>query len=184
MITKTKPKFYNSPNTRYVINDKEVWDSRSASIVVVFLCKYRGEIYTIVEKRSDNMPEAAGKHVVPGGYFDWNEGGWGCVRREVYEETSLFIDDYYDYMIFNNDRQPFHVTTNVLENRQNIVLNYCIIFDFSEIGLPDIEDYKNEEVEKVEWVNVKDISNERFHWAFLHNVRIEQAISKFKEFLK
>ena len=126
------------------------------------------------------MPDAPGKYVVPGGYIDWDENGWNALRREVYEETSFLIDKYDEYLIYNNDKEPFYIMTEPKENKQNICLNYCLAFDFEKIGLPnETKKYIDKEVAKIKWIPINEI--EIYDWAFSHDIRISAALEKFKK---
>jgi 8-oxo-dGTP pyrophosphatase MutT (NUDIX family) len=121
------------------------------------------------------MPDGPGKWVCPSGYLDYDEDGWDAMRRETYEETSFLFDDYKKYLIFDNDKEPFYTHTKPNENRQNILIWYCVIFDFSSIGLPkNIESYKNYEVDKVKWLPIEHIK--KYEWGFKHDERIRRAI--------
>jgi 8-oxo-dGTP pyrophosphatase MutT (NUDIX family) len=175
-----KPIFKNRPNKSYKIGNKEIWESRSPASVGIIFGFINKDLYVLAEKRAKIMPDAPGLWVVPCGYMDWDENGWDALRREVYEETSFFIDDYKEYIVFNNDKQPFYVMTEPHENRQNVALNYCLVFDFCKIGLPlEVEQYKDKEIEKVRWIHYSKINN--YKWAFEHNKRIKMALKKFQD---
>jgi len=184
-----KPIFNNRQNRRYHINTGisegfDIWESRSPAINAFIFAIHKDNIFVLAEKRSEIMPEGPGLWVAPCGYMDWNENGWDALRREVYEETSFYIDEYKKYMIFNNDKEPYYTITDVNENRQNVVLCYCVIFDFSEIDLPrEIENYKYKEIEKIEWIPIERVLTPNYLWGFDHNKRIEEAIIKFEKYL-
>lgn len=169
------PIFKNRPNPVHIVNGKEVYEHRSSATVAIILALYKDHIYVLAEKRSANMPYGAGLWVAPGGFFDYDEDGWDSLRRETYEETSFLIDDYEKHIIFDNDKEPFYVRTSPDENRQNIVLNYCIVFDFEKLPI-DIEQHTNSEVTKVKWILIEDIN--KYNWAFEHDTRIKMALNK------
>lgn len=178
------PKFKNRENKLHKINGKDVWESRSPAVVVVILAIWKDNIFVLGEKRSETMMDVPGKWVVPCGYIDWDEHGWEAVRREVYEESGLDINKYKRYLVHDNDQQPFYVQTNPAENRQNIALTYCLIYDFSAIGLPqEPVNHKDSEVEKLEWIPIERIFNTKYDWAFNHDERIEMAVNKFEKYL-
>lgn len=160
---------------KYIFNYKEIWDSRSVATVGVIFAYNDDKIFVLAEKRSDTMPDAPGKWVAPGGYLDKNESGWDSMRRELYEETSLNTNDYSEDILFDNNKEPFFVKSNPDENRQNIVLNYCVIIDFSEKTLPDIENFKNSEVAELKWVQANEVF--LYDWAFEHGKRINMALN-------
>ena len=196
-----KPIFNNKLNNSYFISPllnkictffiklfrlkvKQIWETRSPAVVAVILAIFNDQIYVLSEKRSKIMPDAPEKWVVPGGYIDWNETGWDALRREVFEETSFFIDDYEKYLLTDNEKQPFFVTTDMLENRQNIVLNYCLIYKFKDVFPIEVESFRYEEVDIIKWIPIETILDSEYNWAFKHDIRIMQAISKFENYFK
>lgn len=173
--------FKRKPNTEWKINGKTIWESRSVAVVGVIVAKYFGDIYVLIEKRSQTMMDQPGKWCLPCGYMDWDEDGWQALLREVYEETSFWIPDHYRNLINKNQRQPFYVHTDPKENRQNIVLIYGIAYDFKE-GLPlSILSYKNEEIEEIKWVKLNQL--DKYDFAFNHERRIFQAEEFFSSSL-
>jgi len=174
-----RPIFNNKPNTSYIIDEKEVWISRSVAVVIVVLAKCKRKIYVLGEKRSMNMMDEPGKWVVPGGYIDYNEDGWDCLRRELYEETSFFIDNYNKQLCFDNDQQPFFIKTEPDENRQNITINYCLVYKFDHLP-KEIELYHDKEIDELQWILIKDIDLPKYNWAFNHNQIIKMALNKYK----
>jgi 8-oxo-dGTP pyrophosphatase MutT (NUDIX family) len=178
-----KPVFKSRENTRYVVDGKEVWESRSNAVGGVIFAIDKDNIFVLGTKRSKNMPEGGGLWVVPSGYLNYDEDGWDAMRRETYEESSFFVDKYKKYLVFDNDQDSFYTHTKPTENRQNVVIWFCLIYDFSKIGLPkDIESYKDHETDIVKWIPLSQIFN--YKWSFKHDERIEQAALKFKNYLK
>jgi 8-oxo-dGTP diphosphatase len=178
--TITNISFKNRENPEHHIDGKIVWESRSAAVVAVIFGKYKGEIYVLMEKRSKKMDQP-GKWCLPCGYLDWDVNGWQAVTREVYEETSLFLPNYDQYLVSRNKRRPFFVNTEPTENRQNIALIYGAVFDFVD-GLPQkIYSYINSEIEEVQWVKLNDVNG--LSVAFEHDRRICQAEKYFSRHL-
>jgi len=183
-----KPIFKNRPNKVHFVKDgdgdRDVWESRSTALGAVIFGIYQENIFVLVEKRSMNMPEGPGQWACPSGYIDYDEDGWEAIKREVYEETSFYLDDYERYLTFNNDEDSFYTHTKPGENRQNIVVWYCMIYDFSGTELPrDIEQYKDHEVDIVKWIPIEHVFNGKYDWAFAHDQRIEKAANKFENYL-
>jgi 8-oxo-dGTP pyrophosphatase MutT (NUDIX family) len=179
-----KPTFKSRPNILHKIKGRDVWESRSTAVAAVILAMYKDNVFVMAEKRSQIMPDGPGLWSVPSGYINYDEDGWDALRREVYEETSFDIDSYKKYLVFNNDKDSFYTHTKPGENRQNIVIWYCIIYDFSGRDLPrEIETYKDEESDKIEWIPIERVFNSTYKWAFKHDERIEQAIVKFEKYL-
>lgn len=172
-----KPTFKNRPNASHKVGNREIWESRSPAVVGIIFAFANNNLYVLAEKRSKNMPDEPGKWVVPCGYMDWDESGWDALRREIYEETSFFIDKFKKNLVYDNDKEPFFVKTTPDENRQNIAINYCLLFDFEKTGLPKtVEKYKDHEVDQVKWVDYKEIDD--YPWGFEHEKRIEMALKK------
>jgi 8-oxo-dGTP pyrophosphatase MutT (NUDIX family) len=179
-----KPTFKSRPNIPHMIDGRQIWEQRGTATGIVILAIYKDNIFVLAEKRSQNMPDGKGLWVVPSGYINFDEDGWEGVRRETYEETSFDIEGYRKYLVFNNDREAFYTHTKPSENRQNIVIWYCEIFDFSGSELPrDIESYTDSEVDKVAWIPLERVLSSTIKWAFNHEERIEQAVFKFKKYL-
>lgn len=178
------PKFKHRENVSYKIGDKEIYDSRSCAINAVVLGIYKGNTFALTEKRSKTMSDLPEKWCIPSGYFDWDEDGVEAITREIYEETGLYLPDYKKQLKFtykvDNEIQPFYVKTSPKQNRQNIELYYIFIYDFDK-GLPNVENYKNIEIEKVKWMIYFD---PMYEWAFGHNEIIKKAVEKFKKYLK
>ena len=175
-----KPVFKSRENQRYVVDGKEVWESRSTAVgAVIFAVDKDNKIYVLVEKRSNKMPEGAGLWAVPSGYLNYDEDAWDAMRRELYEETSFFVDDYKKQLVFDNNEEPLFTFTKPLENRQNVILWFCLIYDFSEISLPkDIESYKDSEIDAIKWMPIEDVFSNKYKWAFKHDERVRNALNK------
>jgi len=172
-----KPIFKNRPNQVHIINNKEIWQSRSPVVIgIIFAIKDNG-LYVLTEKRSQSMRDEPGKWCCPSGYIDWDETGWDCLRRELYEETGFLIDDYKKYIVNDNNKEPFYVMTHPRECRQNVALNYYVVFNFTDGIFPkEIEKNKSDEVEEIKWISIIDIH--KYNWAFEHSYRIKMAIQK------
>jgi len=179
-----KPVFKSRENTRYVVDGKEVWESRSNAVGAIIFAIVKDNIFVLVEKRSNKMPDGPGLWAVPSGYLNYDEDGWDSMRRELYEETGFFVDHYKKYLVFDNDKENFYTHSKPDENRQNVVLWYCLIYDFSKIGLPkDVESYTDSEIDAIKWIPVEDVFGPKYKWAFNHEKRIEMALLKFKNYL-
>jgi len=179
-----KPEFKNRGNEEVKLPDgRTVWLSRSSAVVAVVLGIHMDNIFVLAEKRSKTMMDAPGLWAVPSGYIDWDESGWEAVTRELYEETSFYLPKYENNLIFNNDEQPFFVRTDPGENRQNIALSYCLIYDFSKKLPREIEGFKDKEIEEIKWIPVEQVFTSGREWAFNHDERIEMAVEKFEKYL-
>lgn len=159
--------FNNKPNIPHITSDgREIWESRSVSVVPIIRAHFKNHTYVLAQKRSHIMNEP-GKWSLPCGYLDWNENGWDAVRREVFEETSFLIDKYYNDILFSNNQKPVFVNTEMDEDKQNVALVYSIVFNFHYELPTQIENHKNLETSEVKWINIEDVFN--YDWAFNHD---------------
>lgn len=170
-----KPTFYNKLNNVYEVDGKQIWESRSVAVVGILFALVNNELFVLAEKRSDTMADEPGKWCLPCGYLDWDENGWDALRREVYEETSFFIDSYDKYLAFDNNHAPFFINTSPTENRQNIAMSYALLFDFPYGVFPKgIELHTDTEVSEIKWLPY--VERNEYAWAFNHNRRINMAL--------
>jgi 8-oxo-dGTP pyrophosphatase MutT (NUDIX family) len=163
----------------FKIKYREIWVSRSAAVVAVILAIHKDNIFVLAEKRSEKMDEP-GKWCVPCGYLDWGETGYQAVKREAYEEIRFNVDKYKEHIITNNEEQPFFVNTEPSENRQNVSLSYCLVYNFEGHNLPKL--VLSDEVLMAKWIPIEHING--YNWAFAHDERIKMAIEKFKDNLQ
>ena len=174
------PEFHNTPNKLIRSDGKEYWISRSPASVVVVLGIYKDNIFVLAEQRSEIMDEP-GRWCVVSGYLDWDETGFEAAKRELYEEVGFDCRKYIYELITDNDEQPFFVNSHPSENRQNVALTYCFIYEFGK-GLPKLG--KSDEIKRAEWIPIDRVFNkEMYDWAFSHDIRIEMAVNKFKSYL-
>jgi len=176
-MEKIAPLFSNEPNQLIQQDGRDYWISRSVAVVGVICIIKNREPYFLAEKRSENM-DAPGLWCVPSGYMDWSENGMECLRREIFEETTLDVDDL-DQLI-HIDYQPFFVKTDPGEHRQNIVLNYsvAIIHDYT---IDNVLKVKNDEIDEIRIISFNDLTE--YEWAFDHDVRINQCYNHLKAIL-
>jgi 8-oxo-dGTP pyrophosphatase MutT (NUDIX family) len=174
-----KKKFKNIANKCIISDNQEYWISRSTAIVGILIFRNldTNKNYVLLEKRSEKM-DKPNLWCVPCGYIDFNENGWECLIREVWEETGFYFPDYEKNIVFDNDKQPFFVNTDPGENRQNIGIRYGIIFDFNDDDFPyDIIVHKNDEVSDLQFVMLEDVHS--FDMAFNHDIIIKNFEKKY-----
>jgi len=194
-----KPRFKNRPNDHITYNFKsessgveishDFWVSRSVSVDgYVFAIDSDGKGYILVIKRSSKMVEDPGKYGVPCGYLDWDETTYDAIIREIYEETSLYLPDYNQSIIFDNHKEPFHIDSLPYaehNKRQNIVFNYVFLLDFrdSDKEFPrDIVNYTSKETSKVLWMPWDDyLNNVYIDWSFNHSSQIIYAVMQLPD---
>ena len=183
-----EPKFNNRPNEELFIpygeyqnGGRTIWVSRSVAIVGIVLGKFKGDIYVLIEERSQTMMDQPGRWCLPCGYIDWDENGLQAMTRELYEETFLYLPTYNRFLL-NKVFQPFYVNTEATENRQNIVLYYGFVYDFDEQGLPlEPLTYVNHEISDVRWGKLNEVND--YNLVFGHDRRIVQAEEYFSRYL-
>lgn len=175
-IREKKPVFQNRENNVYTVENKQIWESRSVAVVGILFALVNKKLYVLAEKRSDTIADEPGKWCLPCGYLDWNESGWDALRREVYEETSFLLDDYEEFLVHDNGKNPFFVNTSPSENRQNVALSYSLVFEFhNEEEFPKhIENHVDHEVSEIKWLPYDE--RHSLTWAFNHNHRINMAL--------
>lgn len=190
-----KPKFNNTPNdhiiVRHITNQGshkiDAWVSRSVAVVGIVFIIVENTMKVLIGKRSKNMLDEAGKYGIPCGYLDWDESAFEAMTREVYEETSLYLPEYKDYLIYNNCEQPILIRDNPTNNRQNVSLIYLSVYNMND--RPDlfpnhVLNYSDKETEKVEWMKIVDFYlkyEKEYQWAFNHNETIKVAIKHFNK---
>lgn len=194
-----KPKFNNRENPHFIhkvfegnnklVVDHNFWLSRAPAVVgIIFAFGLEGGTRVLVIKRSKRMREEPLKYGAPSGYLDWDESGFDAMTREVYEETSLYLPDHKDFLIFDNDEQPFYVQSDPKRDKnQNVSLTYLLAYDYSfnaEFFPEYIEKHTDNETAKVEWLRLNDFYNENREWAFYHDQRIKAAYDFLKGRIK
>ena len=188
-----KPKFSNRPNPHVMYRysdgqgvkiNQDYWISRAPAVVgIVFAFGIEDGGRVLVIKRSKNMREEANKYGAPSGYLDWDESGYEGMVREVYEETSLYLPNYSDYVVFDNNKQPFFVNDDPKKDKnQNVSLVYILVLDFKnnpDVFPVDIENYTDHETAQVWWLKLSYFYNVEMEWAFNHDERIKMALNYF-----
>jgi len=141
-----------------------------------------GSYRIAIEKRGNNPGlDKQGLWCLPCGYLDWNESGTEAVKREVWEEIGLNLDDYRELAITSvNVEQPWHVKTTPDENRQNVTLHYGMVIVKKELPiLNPNNDCEPNEVADAAWATLSDIQLNKYEFAFGHEKVIKQFFGKF-----
>jgi len=189
------PKFNNRPNPHVIHRydsgtgiklNQDYWISRAPAVVgIIFAYGVDGGPRVLVIRRSKNMREEPNKFGAPSGYLDWDETGFEGMTREVYEETSMYLPDYTDFLIYDNKKQPFFVQDDPKKDKnQNVSLTYLLVYDFKDhqdFFPVDIEKYKDSETAEVQWLRLSDFYNALYEWAFNHDERIKMALEYFNK---
>jgi 8-oxo-dGTP pyrophosphatase MutT (NUDIX family) len=173
----TIPIFKNIPNECTTTTDgRTIWLSRSVAVVMV-LVAYRAnddKFYIAIEKRGTAPGlDKQGLWCLPCGYLDFSESGPEAVKRELWEEIGINLDDYCK---FDNDTQPWFVKTAPDENRQNVTLRYAKVLEVTELPklIPN-NDAEPNEVADAKWTTLDQLGN--YEFAFNHDTVIQQFFS-------
>lgn len=179
-----KPVFNNKQNTKYTTKDGIKYDSRACAVVVHVWCQFTNlnnetTTHVLIGKRG-NGGDNIGLLNIPCGYMDWNENLEQASCREVWEETGLNLQEYYNKAAIFQLNQPWFVNSEITENRQNIAMHTAFVFILDENNgdvMPKLTSENSElnEVEELYWMPIKDVldSNDDL-WAFNHKYRVEQ----------
>jgi 8-oxo-dGTP pyrophosphatase MutT (NUDIX family) len=193
-----KPKFKNIPNDHVTFGfhsphsgisvRQDYFISRAVAVVgVVFISIVGDNMRVLVTKRSEKMRDEAGKYGVPCGYLDWNETLYDAMVREVYEETSLYLPNYEEFLVTNNNKKSFTVHDKPTDNRQNVSHIFLSVYDFNKnvSNVPtEIESYKDKETAEVMWMSLLEFYQKydtEYSWAFNHNETIKDALKFYNK---
>ena len=120
--------------------------------------------YVLTTQRGEGCPDYVGYYSCPGGYIDWNETFNDAARRELHEETGLFI---------NEPIKIHKVNSNVTSNLQNLsVVFYCILKKDKEYyeNLFSYNNMENKEISDIKFIDVDLCSLKNYNWAFPNSV--------------
>ena len=171
--------FKNILNKSIQVDNETIWISRAVAVVGILIFRNTDTQidYVLLEKRSEIM-DHPNQWCVPCGYIDFNEDGWECLTRVVWEETGFYLSNYEKNIVFDNDKQPFFVNTNPSENRQNIALRFGVIFEFKKNDFPyEITNNINKEVSDIQFVTLDNVDN--YDMAFNHDIIIKNFTKKY-----
>lgn len=166
-----KVEFKNKPNFQIEsVSGEQYWISRSVAVVVVPLFMMGNEVYIPLGKRSDSMTLYPGHWGIPCGFLDWGEDAAQCVRREVWEEIGIDLQDYCTI-----PSQPNLVISepNPKEN-QTVSLRFIVNCYVDE--LPELK--ASQEVTEARWLELDSEENwkrDKESLAFNHAEIIEWA---------
>lgn len=195
-----KPIFNNRPNDRvsYAFTSEasgvkirqDYFISRAVAVVgVVFAIPLIGGMHVLTTKRSKRMRDEPNKHCVPCGYLDFDETLYDGMIREVFEETSLYLPNYQDLCVFDNNKQPYQIKDSPSDNRQNVSMLYMTVLDFSanmDRFPTEIEMHFGNETQEVKWLPLIDLYANKvdWEWAFHHDETIKTASDYYLKHLQ
>lgn len=168
--------FKNRQNKLYQTEDGPIWHSRSVAVVgIVFIVK-DDEVYTLVTKRADTMPDAPDKWCLPCGYLDWDETIEEATIREIYEETGVYLPEYKE-----NIYETYHsinISSIPSGEKQNVSIASCFILS----DLVDLPPFKlNSEVSEIRWATGTELRDLDFAFGHLRLCKkiVSNVILKF-----
>lgn len=112
---------------------KKYWISRSIAVHGIILLKdfVNQDIYILLERRGPKCPDEIGKLSNVCGYLDWGETLEDALKREIYEETGLKIDNLDTKVIKFAGIDDFIDGENAV--KQNVTIRYEIFLDYTEV---------------------------------------------------
>lgn len=155
----TDPVFKNRLNQSHVLEDGRIlWESRSCAVMaVVEAVSYtKKETYVALGRRGPGVPDEQGKLCLPCGYIDWDENAFDAIRREVWEELGLDVQDEHEW---DYEPQPWWVQSEPNASRQNITMRFWFRRFCEELPELSADNCEPGEVEELIWVPYKEAIN-------------------------
>ncbi|PZO61273.1 MAG: DNA mismatch repair protein MutT [Phormidesmis priestleyi] len=171
-------KFKSTPNQCLHIEGKELWISRSVTVLPVLFFVTDGVQYVPLGLRGADLPEGVGQWGLPGGYLDYDETATQAVCREVWEELGLDIPQLIeDFHFEGNLDQPYAVYSTPLR-RQNVTLKYALMFHLDKANLPPLAPQVSKgEVVEARWFKVEEALT--MPLAFNHHEVMQDCLSSY-----
>ncbi|MEO1386269.1 MAG: NUDIX hydrolase [Cyanobacteria bacterium J06634_6] len=171
-------KFKSTPNQCVQIDGKEIWISRSVTVLPVLFFVSKGVRYVPLGLRGEDLPEGVGQWGLPGGYLDYDETTTGAVHREVWEELGLDIPQLQTTFQFKgNLDHPYEVYSEPLR-RQNVTLKYALMFHLGESELPRLDPQVSKgEVVEARWFKVSEAL--KMPLAFNHHEVMQACLTDY-----
>lgn len=145
--------------------------SRSLAVSTVLILRVKKIDYLLLIRRSNSAPDFKGYWANVTGYLDYDETLADAVRREIYEEAGLDVNDLISKgtTLYGSFDIPHYTESNVFDGRQNVSVRYVIHLELDE--LPIIY-YNEKECLDGQFFPLKEnyqlIANEEFKLAFNH----------------
>jgi 8-oxo-dGTP pyrophosphatase MutT (NUDIX family) len=160
-----KPTFKNRPNELITaIDGRKFYNSRSVAVVMVLCCSLNDKLYFAIEKRGTAQGlDKQGLWCLPCGYLDYSESGVEAIKRELWEEVGINLDEFCPW---DSDAQPWYVT-----------LRYGAVLMVN--ALPTLipnNDAEPNEVADAKWITLEEIPN--YEFAFGHDDVIRTYVQK------
>lgn len=192
-IEKIKRLFKNRKNFQITATDgKKYWISRSVAVHGMILAKDLDtqEIYVLLGKRGPKCPDEIGKWADVCGYIDWDETLQDALKREIYEEMGLYLDDLGTLDIRQTGIDDSINGENAV--KQNITIRYQVFVDYQEVKAKlesgeinnDTEARGGEsgEVSEIKLLKLTDSDPvDESQFAFNHGKLINDVINHYKK---
>jgi len=171
-------KFPSTPNRCIQHQGKEIWISRSVTVLPVLFFISKGTQYVPLGLRGTDLPEGVGQWGLPGGYLDYDETTTGAVYREVWEELGLDLPQLVqDFRFEGNLEHPYEVYSEPLR-RQNVTLKYALMFHLETAALPQLDPQVSAgEVVEARWFPVAKAL--KMSLAFNHHEVMQDCLTNY-----
>lgn len=171
--------FQNSPNQRLEIDGQEYWISRSVTVLGILIVVKAGQGFVPLGKRGPGLPNEVGKWGLPGGYLDYGETIGEGLRREVWEELGLDLEELRSRYPFHGNLDHPYAIASTPKGRQNITMRFPLMFFLAENSElpPLIPQVGSDEVEATRWASLEEIRS--MELAFRHDVIIQDCLSQY-----
>ncbi|MGD1853455.1 MAG: NUDIX domain-containing protein [Leptolyngbyaceae cyanobacterium] len=169
-------KFPSTPNRCVIVDGKEIWISRSVTVLAVLVVICDGSAYVPLNKRGPDLPSEVGKWCLAGGYLDYDETIGGAVMREVWEELGLDLQELQtQHRLVGSLDQPSLVFSEPRRS-QNVTMHYpLMVFLKDGAELPPLNPQVGPgEVTDVGWFPLQDALN--MELAFNHQDSLQHCL--------
>ena len=157
------------------VNGKEYWISRSvATVCMVFKTQDKNKLYLMVEKRGKGTPDFQGCWCFPCGYLEYDVTLEENMKKEIFEETGMVIDE--------NELELISINSSPKENHQNVSVTYVYYVNNENFDLAKAYGGEMDEVDEVQWLEVGNFVNgelqinydkiNNISWAFNHKEKL------------
>lgn len=170
---------FTSPSTGVKVR-QDFFVGRSIAITGLVFAFTSSGVKVLITKRSKSMKDSPGKIGLPCGYLNWDETLHEGMMRELYEETSFYMPDYEEYLIYSNDSHPFLIKDNPKELHQNVTHIFISVYNFedaTDMFMEEIEAFNCKETEWVRWMPLTEFfaKYQDYSWAFNHDLTINKG---------
>lgn len=164
------------------VNGKEYWISRSIATVCLVLKFKDNKLYAMLEKRGKGTPDFQGCWCFPCGYLEYDLTLEENMKKEIFEETGMIIDE--------KCLEFIGINSSPKENHQNVSVSYVYYADENEdYDLSQAYGGEKDEVDEVKWFEIGKMNQDRIltldndiidsiSWAFNHKNKLLNYLSE------